>query len=231
MKTIPIVCAMGMALLLLSGCGDSGDKVKITPPPSSQSGQTATQAGTGTAVAVSTDTGAATSTGTATGTGLPPEPPKEDWGTREKLGTGRQTIVIPKGWDETPPSSNMRLRQAKVPKAEGDTEETEFVIFGFQNNAGGLDANSSRWIKQFGGKDAVKAERSVKCGSGAPVSILELEGRYDAGMGGGEIKPICKMIAGYVDTSEGARVFKIIGPPKTVDAHKAEFDKVIGSFK
>src|SRR5690349_11186332 len=106
MKTIPIACAIGAAaLLMLGGCGDSGDNVKISRPSPTPPAQTATQlsantgTGTGTA-AVSTGTGVAASTGTGTGTGID----TKDAAGRKTYGDGKHSVAIPENWKETQPS-------------------------------------------------------------------------------------------------------------------------------
>jgi hypothetical protein len=39
------------------------------------------------------------------------------------------------------------------------------------------------------------------------------------------------MLGAFIETGDDAHVFKLVGPPKTINAHKAEFDKMIASFK
>src|SRR3954470_20211811 len=64
----------------------------------------------------------------------------------------------PEGWKEEAPSSNMRLTQFKLPKAEGDAEDAELIIFYFKGGSGSADDNLKRQLAKFKpaeGKDKV----------------------------------------------------------------------------
>src|SRR6478672_2166135 len=55
----------------------------------------------------------------------------------------------PEGWKEEAPSSNMRLTQFKLPKAEGDAEDAELIIFYFKGGSGSADDNLKRQLAKF----------------------------------------------------------------------------------
>ena len=67
----------------------------------------------------------------------------------------------PDNWKEEKPSSNMRLTQFKLPKAEGDPEDAELIIFYFQGGSGDAEANLKRQLAKFKpaeGKDKVEVK-------------------------------------------------------------------------
>lgn len=238
MKTTLVICAIGAAaLLVLSGCGDSGDNVKIGPPKPAPTAETGT--GTGTGGLISTGTGVAASTGTGTGTGAAAATAtgtgtatdtKADAGARTKIGNGPHSIAVPASWKIENVQKPMRAMTVTVAKAEGDDEDAELSVFIFPGNAGGLDANVKRWAGQFGGEKSIKDQRDVKTEAGSTAKVVEIEGNFAGGMGALP-KDNYKMLGSFIETPEAAHVFKLVGPPKTINAHKAEFDKMIGSFK
>lgn len=219
------------ALLLLGGCGD---EQKPTTTPSDKA---ATAAGTGTGAGASVSTGTdasaavATSTGTTTGAAdtKSENPPKES-AARTKIGNGPHSIVLPASWKVENVQKPMRALTVTVPKEEGDADNGELSVFVFPGNAGGLDNNVKRWAGQFGGDNSIKAQRDVKTESGSTVKVVEIEGDFAGGMGA-EPKANYKMLGSFVETADGAHVFKLVGPPKTLNKHMAEFDAMIESFK
>jgi hypothetical protein len=242
MKTNIYLSAIGTtALLLLSGCGDSGDNAKISPPsptptpPAATATQASASTGTGTgaaastAVSTGTATAAAASTGTGTGTGASTEA-AADSGARTKIGNSAHTIAVPAAFKVENVQKPMRAMTMTVAKSEGDAEDGELSVFIFPGKAGGLQANVDRWANQFGGKNSIKDQRDVKTDAGISAKVVEIEGDFAGGMGA-PAKPNYKMLGAFIETGDDAHVFKLVGPPKTINAHKAEFDKMIASFK
>src|SRR5579872_5132659 len=66
---------------------------------------------------------------------------------------GEIKLKVPESWKQQPPTNKLRLAQFTVPKAPGDAEDGEFVVFFFGGATGGTDANVQRWINQFDSKD------------------------------------------------------------------------------
>src|SRR5450432_4574708 len=57
---------------------------------------------------------------------------------------------VPSGWVSEHPSSNMRVGQYSLPKAEGDSEDASMVLYYFGSAQGGsVQANIDRWIDQM----------------------------------------------------------------------------------
>ena len=147
--------------------------------------------------------------------------------------------AAPKEWKEVTPSSSMRKAQLAAPKAAGDPEDAEVVIFEFKGG-GGVDANLKRQIATFqppAGKDKVEVkEEKIKVGGADAVSqeiartLLKKTAPFD---------PNAKAtpLAGYkqlyvVFEKDGVTASAWLrGPAKTVDKHKKEFDEWVKSFK
>jgi hypothetical protein len=154
------------------------------------------------------------------------------FGADEKtVALGDKSVVPPEGWKFSEPSNRMRLAQAAIPKAEGDSEGGELTVFSL---GGSVDANLERWVGQFGGKEALKDKRSLKTASGKDATIVEIEGTLTAmSPAGGKAEPKegMKMLGALIVTDAAQFQFKLTGPKKTIDANKAAFEKMIESFK
>src|SRR5688572_12346689 len=75
----------------------------------------------------------------------------------------------PAGWKEEPPSNSMRLTQFKAPKADGDSEDAEVIVFYFRAGSGTSEQNLQRQRVKFKpaeGKDKVEEKLDkIKVGS------------------------------------------------------------------
>src|SRR5438876_8810802 len=72
------------------------------------------------------------------------------FGTQAPQTSGDLHYKVPDGWVSAQPSSKMRVAQFKLPKAEGDNEDGELVLYYFGANQGGTaEANIDRWISQI----------------------------------------------------------------------------------
>jgi hypothetical protein len=143
----------------------------------------------------------------------------------------KHTITVPAAWKNNE-ASGMRAAEITVPKAGEDKEDAEIAIF-LLGAGGGTDANINRWAGQFGGADAIKNKKTVKTGGGLEATIVEIEGSYK-GMGKNgpmtEAKENFKLLGAILN--DGGDIFiKLIGPKATVEASKADFDKLVESFK
>ena len=72
--------------------------------------------------------------------------------------SGEVHYKAPAGWVTEKPTSDMRLAQYKLPKADGDTEDGLLVVYYFGPGQGGTpQANIDRWVgqvKQADGSDS-----------------------------------------------------------------------------
>src|SRR5262245_2011892 len=67
---------------------------------------------------------------------------------------GSMKSKAPESWKEEQPTSAMRLTQFKVPKAEGDAEDAELIVFYFKQGSGSAEDNLKRQLAKFEpGKD------------------------------------------------------------------------------
>lgn len=149
----------------------------------------------------------------------------------------------------TPPKwmskeSKMPFRQYTfiLPKAEGDDKDAELVVsFTGKGSGGDVKANITRWQGMFippKGKsieDVTKVE-DIKVGD-VKVTVVDIEGTFKDKfppfdpMGKVTPRPDYRRI-NVIFASEGGPYFiYLLGPAKTVAAHKDSFDKWLKSFK
>ncbi len=143
----------------------------------------------------------------------------------------------PGSWKETPATSQMRKAQFVLPKAAGDPEDGQLIVFYFGPDQGGkVEANVDRWKGMFStadGKpvadDAVK--RQTLQVSGMNVTRVDVTGRYTDQMGRpsqpGPTSQDFRLLAAIVETSDGPWFFKAVGPSATMASHQTAFDEFI----
>jgi hypothetical protein len=168
---------------------------------------------------------------------------KGDKGTRVTI--DGLTSVAPAEWkEEEPPeiSRRMRYKQFRLPKVEGDKQDTELIIFFFGTGAGGSAAeNVKRWKDFFippkGKKidDVAKVEK-MKVGD-VPVTYLDVEGTYKYKAAPfvpdsrAELRPDYRMVGVVFESKKGPYYFRLVGPAKTVAHYKKGFDQFLKGFK
>lgn len=147
----------------------------------------------------------------------------------------------PAGWKSQPVTSAMRKAQFLLPRAAGDSEDGQMIVFQFGKGQGGaVEMNIQRWVGMFTTKDgqpisgdAVKREtREV---GGLKVTTLDVSGNFaDAMMGlGGAAAPKenYRMLAAIVETPDGPWFFKGVGPDATMNSHRDEFVKMLDTVR
>lgn len=232
---------LSIAFVLLTGCGDSG----VKPSPSAQAVPATPDPVKAQDKATGTETPKADAPKESTPAATKPAdspPAKSDAkadakpsapGTTVTFGkeNGPQnSMVIPAEWKQETPANNMRLLQVKIPKKLDDADDGELMVFKF-GGGGGVDANLKRWAGQMGGEDSMKLQRTLKTSSGKEATIAEFEGTYTAMTAGAAPKSGYKMLGAIIITDAGEVYVKVAGPFNTIDGSKAEFDKMIESFK
>ena len=146
-------------------------------------------------------------------------------------------IVVPAGWVEQTPTSNMRKAQFSLPKVGGDPEDAELVAFYFgQGQGGSVEANIDRWIGQISQPDGSSSKDKAKTSSrevaGMKVTMVDVSGTYsNTMMGNSSPRPGYRMLAAVIETGEGPWFFKLVGPEKTVSKWSGSFDQFINSLK
>ena len=148
--------------------------------------------------------------------------------------------TTPKEWKQEEPSSNMRLTQFKLPKAEGDKEDAELIIFFFKGGSGSADDNLKRQLAKFKpgeGKDKVEAKvEKIKVGKiEAPYqditgTYLKKDRPFDPAAKAVE-KANFRQLYVVLITDSGDFYPTLVGPAKTVEKHKKDFDAWLKNFK
>jgi hypothetical protein len=145
---------------------------------------------------------------------------------------GTLSFTKPAAWTTRPPASSMRVAEFVVPKAAGDPEDGEVIIYYFAGGGGSVDANLQRWASQVQStKDPVRATATV---NGLKLTSLDVSGTYVAEMRPGSSdhynKPGFRMRATVVETPKGPYFIKLTGPAKTVESAGTAFDQFLQSL-
>ncbi len=146
--------------------------------------------------------------------------------------------AAPGTWKESPVSSPMRVKQFGIPGKDGDAE---LAVFFFGKGQGGsVEANIDRWKKQFqppAGKtlDQVSKVGTVKLTS-TKATVFDISGTYmhktrPMDPGPGEPRANHRMLAVVLETPEGDYFLKLVGPAKTIEKNKKDFDAWLKGFK
>lgn len=149
------------------------------------------------------------------------------------------TFTTPAGWKKSPPSSSMRVAELTLPRAQGDNEDAELVIYYFGGSGGSVEANMQRWIGQMqqpdGKPSAAAASRETRTVNGLKLTLVDVSGTYTAEMSPGSSahndKPHFRLRAGVVETPNGPYFLKLTGPEKTVARWDAAFREFVSSMK
>src|SRR4051812_2300615 len=142
---------------------------------------------------------------------------------------GTLTFTKPSAWTDRPAASSMRVAEFIVPRASGDTEDGEVIVYYFAGGGGSVDANLQRWTSQFQStKEPVRTTATV---NGLKLTSLDITGTYVAEMRPGAAehhnKPGFRMRATVVETPKGPYFIKLTGPLKTIDSAAAAFDQFL----
>lgn len=143
---------------------------------------------------------------------------------------GDLNFTAPEDWKPIPPTSSMRKLQFALPKAEGDNEDGELIVFYFGRGEGGpVRDNIERWKGQFTtaeGKplpdDAAKEEKFNA--DEMKVTLLDVAGRYAPGampgMAATSPRDGYRMFAAVIESPGGAWFVKATGPAATMASHE-----------
>jgi hypothetical protein len=149
------------------------------------------------------------------------------------------TFVTPEGWKSTPPASSMRVAEFTLPRAAGDGEDAQLIVYYFGGSGGSVEANIQRWIGQMeqadGRSSSAVARKESRKVNGLTVSLIDVSGTYTAEMSPGSAahnnKPDFRMRAGVVDTPRGPYFIKLTGPRQTIAKWDAAFNQFVSSLK
>jgi hypothetical protein len=152
---------------------------------------------------------------------------------------GAPQWVVPRGWQETTPSSAMRRAQYRLPASAGDTEDGECVVFYFGAGQGGdATSNIARWTSMVTDPDgspapAITGEMQV---GDRKIVRLRTTGTYQpAAMGMGGPPPAPKsnwmMLGAVVPGGDANWFFRCTGPRKTITTQEPAFDALLKSIR
>jgi hypothetical protein len=174
------------------------------------------------------------------GAALPPNHPAVP-GMDAPAGDDALAYTAPAEWKSQPVTSNMRKAQFLLPRAAGDQEDGQMIVFYFgQGQGGSVEGNISRWQGMFSSADgkpvpASAVKRASREVGGMKVTTLDIVGRYVDPMAGGGAgsgpQKDSRMLAAIVETPQGPWFFKGVGPVATMKAQLDSFNKLVASFK
>lgn len=151
---------------------------------------------------------------------------------------GTLTFTAPAAWKARPAGSSMRVAEFVVPRAAGDPEDGEVVIFFFRGGGGSVDANIQRWLGQFqqpSGQAVKDGGRSTMTVGGLEITTVDVSGTYIAELRPGAAerhnKPNFRMRAAVVETPKGPYFVKFTGPAATVEQASPAFDAFLKSLR
>lgn len=147
--------------------------------------------------------------------------------------------TVPATWDRVPAASDMRAAQYRIPRAGGNADDGELVLFFFgKGQGGGVEDNLTRWYAQFtqpdGKSTKEKAVVTIRTVNGLKVTTVDVGGTYKPapmGGGGGVSRPDWRMLGAIVEGPGGPWFFKATGPSETILGAKPDFDALIGSLE
>ena len=152
---------------------------------------------------------------------------------------GGLLFTAPPGWTPRTPASTMRVAEFVVPKAPGDVEDAEAIVYFFGGGGGSADANVERWIGQIqqpdGSASKDRARREMQTINGLKVTTVDLSGTYVAEVRPGAAehhnKPDFRLRAAVVEMPRGAYSIKMTGPAQTMAAADAAFKAFLASVR
>jgi hypothetical protein len=149
---------------------------------------------------------------------------------------------VPDGWKEETPSNQFRTAQYKLTKAEGDPEDAEVAVFPFpKGGSGSVEANLKRQLAKFktpeGKTEPENKVDKIKVGK-IEATYQDVKGTYLFKTGGPNNpnakvteKPGFEQLYVVFTTDSGDYYLTLVGPAKTVDKHKKEFEEFLKNFK
>ena len=149
------------------------------------------------------------------------------------------TYTAPTGWKSTPTTSSMRTAQFVLPRAAGDAQDAELVVYYFGGSGGTVEANIERWLGQMqqpdGKPSSAVAQRQKRTVNGLAVTLVDVSGTYVAEMTPGAAErhhsPNFRLRAAVIETPNGPYFIKLTGPAKTIAAHDKVFEQFLSSVK
>jgi hypothetical protein len=149
------------------------------------------------------------------------------------------TFTAPAAWKPVPTSSSMRVAQYALPRAAGDTQDAELVVYYFGGSGGTVEANIARWVGQMqqpdGRPSTAVMKRQSRTVNGMKVTLVDVPGTYIAEVTPGSAErhnsPNFHLRAAVIETATGPYFIKLTGPAKTIAASEKSFESFLASVK
>lgn len=156
--------------------------------------------------------------------------------------SGGLTLTVPPEWQATPVRSAMRREQFALPRAEGDEEDGELVVFDSRSlgGGGGTDDNLARWRSMMTTRagtpvSAEAAKREDLEQNGMKIALLDVAGRYTPaqmpGVPVGGPKDDYRMLAAVIEAGDERVFIRATGPAATMAKHAAAFREYVLSVR
>lgn len=145
---------------------------------------------------------------------------------------GELHLTVPKTWEPGKVTGSFRKAQLKVPKAKGDSDDAEFVVYYLEGGGGGVDANVQRWVRSFQPNGRKVKVTSGKSPQGDYV-FVDLQGTWNKPIGPmqqqrTEEMPNARELSVILSTKEGNYFVRLTGPKATVSANADAFRTAFG---
>jgi hypothetical protein len=149
-------------------------------------------------------------------------------------------FTAPPAWKPRSSTSPMRVAEFVVPRAAGDPEDAETIVYFFGGSGGSVDANIERWVGQFqteSGGPVPAPTRKTSANGPLTMTAIDVSGTYVAQVRPGSDerfnKPNFRMWAAVVETPKGPYFVKLTGPVRTVTQAltNGDFDSFVKSLR
>jgi predicted RecA/RadA family phage recombinase len=155
----------------------------------------------------------------------------------DEVDLGGMKAKAPATWKAGRPIPPLQTATFTLPKADGDPEDAKVTVYFFQGQGGSVDQNIKRWQGMFKAPAGEKSKTdSFKVGE-AKVTTVDVQGTYldrfppaDPNAKVTE-KPDFRLIGVVFENPKGPYFIRFVGPQKTVEKHKKDFDAWLKSFK
>jgi hypothetical protein len=150
-----------------------------------------------------------------------------------KVDAGDIHLTVPEAWQKKKTTSQMRVAQFAVPKPGSDEGSAEMVVFYFGGDAGGVNANAQRWIKQFKPQGRKMTITSGKSSQGDYV-LVDLSGTWNKPIGPpiqqrSVEAPNSRFLGVILAVKDQGNYFlRLAGPEKTFSANADAFRASFG---
>lgn len=147
-----------------------------------------------------------------------------------KVRFGVLVLTPPQGWTRKAPQSSFVQGEFALPRAAGDETDGRLTL----SVAGGsVEANIDRWKGQF--KKLVSAPTQEQMDvAGMKITVVDMAGEYTDQRGPqapAVTRADYRMIAAIIPIDGELHFIKVVGPQKTLEAHKTEIQVFIRSVK